>query len=451
MESFKTCLTKSLPFLTLAFVLLMLLSLKFGFLDIFVAGSWHGRIGNDYFSVPRSFLNLLNQTSMFSNTGFSNYGPYGSQYTYHPVLSLLLGSWLSLFNPWVSYSLFVLISVFILFYCGYQISKQTKSILTQRFAYFAILCTFPTYLMLWNAQMHVFTVLAVTLIMVSILEIFTNTNTFKKNKIHSKLLIGLLASLFTKPIVILFFPALFFTKETRRTVITCLLIYTLATAAFFAVPFLNPESDNILHWMFLVHHSNIGYTGDSESFNTVTSPAYFEFFSLPTFMNNLSLKKINPIFFKIPLMLVLIPSLMILFVKERKNRILIVLLTLILAIYSFYLSYSRIWEYFYTTLLPTIPVFAILYKKRLFTTHKRILKYSLLISASFYLPTLFFLSRNHPYYFLEISRIMRVIPVLLIFMGLLFLILSILTATLFKKENVFSPGLRNQNFQGIKV
>jgi len=228
-------------------------------------------------------------------------------------------------------------------------------------------------------------------------------------------------------------------------------IYTLVTAVFFIVPFLNPESDNIQHWMFLVHHSDIGYTGDSESFNTVTSPGYFEFFSLPTFLDNLSLKKINPLVYKIPLILVLIPSILILFVRERNDRILILLLTIILAICSFYLSYNRIWEYFYTTLLPTIPVLAILHKKELFSNRKRILKYSLLISALFYLPTLFFLSRNHTYYFLEISRIMRVIPVMLIFTNLLFLIVLVLITTLFKKENIISEGLKGQNMQIAKA
>jgi len=451
MNSFKKYLIKFLPFLTLIFVLLILLSLKFRFLDIFVVGSWHGRIGNDFFSVPRSFLNLLKHTSMFSNTGFSDYGPYGSMFTYHPALSIFLGSWLSLLKPWVSYSLFALISIFILIYCGFLISKQTSNILIKRFAYFSILCTFPTYLMLWNAQMHVFTVLAATLIMVSLLEIFTNKKKYGKGEIHIKLLIGLLASLFTKPIVILFFPILFFSKETRRTVIACLLVYTLVTAIFFIVPFLNPESDNIMHWMFLVHHSHVGYTGDSESFNTVTSPDHFEFFSLPTFIDSLSLKKINPLIYKIPIILVLILSIPILFIRERNDRILILLLTIILAIYSFYLSYSRIWEYFYTTLLPTIPIMAILYKKELFTNHNKIFKYSLIISISFYIPTLFFLSINHPYYFLEISRIIRLVPVVLIFMNLLFLIISLLITTLFKKENIISEKLKGQNMQALKV
>jgi hypothetical protein len=441
MESFKKYLIKLLPFLTIIFVLLMLLSLKFRFLDIFVVGSWHGRIGNDFFSVPRSFLNLLKQTSMFSSTGFSSYGPYGGMYAYHPALSILAGSWLSLCKPWVSYMLFVIISIIILIYCGFLISKRTSNILIKRFAYFSILCTFPTYLMLWNAQMHVFTVLSATLIMVSLLDIFTNKKKYGKSEINVKLLIGLLASLFTKPIVILFFPILFFSKETRRTVIACLLVYTLVTAIFFIVPFLNPESDNIMHWMFFIHHSNVGYTGDSESFNTVTSPDYFEFFSLPTFIDSLCLKKINPLIYKIPIILVLIPSFMILFIKNRNDRILILLLTMILAIYSFYLSYTRIWEYFYTTLLPTIPIMAILYKKELFSNHNKILKYCLVVSISFYLPALFFLSRNHPYYFLEISRIIRLIPVVLIFTSLLFLIMSMLTTILFKKENIIKNGL----------
>ena len=203
--------------------------------------------------------------------------------------------------------------------------------------------------------------------------------------------------------------------------------------------------------MFLFHHSNVGYTGDSESFNAVTSPDYFEFFSLPTFIDSLSLKKINPLIYKIPIILVLVPSIMILFIRERNVRILILLLTVILAIYSFYLSYSRIWEYFFATLLPTIPIMAILYKKELFANHNRIFKYSLIVSISFYLPTLFFLSRNYPYYFLEISRIIRLVPVVLIFMNLLFLIMSILITTLFKKENIISEEIKGQTMQELKV
>lgn len=451
MKSFKKYLVKLLPFLTTGCVLLMLLSLKFRFLDIFVVGSWHGLIGNDFFSVPRSFLNLLKQTSMFSSTGFSSYGPYGSMYAYHPALSILAGSWLSLFKPWVSYVLFVLISIIILTYCAFLISKQTSNILIKRFAYFGILCTFPTYLMLWNAQMHVFTVLAVTLIMVSLLEIFTNKKKYGKGEINIKLLIGLLASLFTKPIVILFFPILFFSKETRRTLIACLLVYSLVTAVFFIVPFLNPESDNITHWMFLFHKSNLGPTGDSESLYTVRPPDYYEFFSLPTFIDSLSLKKINPLIYKIPIILILIPSIMILFIRERNLRILLLLLTIILAIYSFYLSYSSIWEYFYTTLLPTIPIMAILYKKELFANHNKILKYSLITSISFYLPTLFFLSRNHPYNSLDISRIIRLAPVVLIFMSLLFLITLILITTLFKKQKIISEELKVQTKEVLKV
>lgn len=451
MKSFKKYLVKLLPFLTTGCVLLMLLSLKFRFLDIFVVGSWHGLIGNDFFSVPRSFLNLLKQTSMFSSTGFSSYGPYGSMYAYHPALSILAGSWLSLFKPWVSYVLFVLISIIILTYCAFLISKQTSNILIKRFAYFGILCTFPTYLMLWNAQMHVFTVLAVTLIMVSLLEIFTNKKKYGKGEINIKLLIGLLASLFTKPIVILFFPILFFSKETRRTLIACLLVYSLVTAVFFIVPFLNPESDNITHWMFLFHKSNLGYTGDTESLYTVRPPDYYEFFSLPTFIDSLSLIKINPLIYKIPIILVLIPSIMILFIRERNLRILVLLLTVILAIYSFYLSYGPIWEYFYTTLLPTIPIMAILYKKELFANHNKILKYSLIVSISFYLPTLFFLSRNHPYNSLDISRIIRLAPVVLIFMSLLFLITLILITTLFKKQKIISEELKVQTKEVLKV
>ncbi len=436
-----------LRLLTAAFVLLMLLSLKFRFLDIFVAGSWHGRIGNDFFSVPRSFLNLLEHKSMFSNTGFSSYGPYGGMYTYHPVLSIFVGFWFALLNPWVSYGLFVFISIAILVYCAFLISKQTDENLIKQFAYFAILCTFPTYLLLWNAQMHVFTVLSVTLIMVSLIEVLSNKNNEKiyRERVNMKLLFGLLFSLFTKPIVILFFPALAFTKETRRTLIVCLLIYASVTAIFLFVPFFNPESDNIMHWKFFIHHSNVGYTGNPESFNAFTAPDDLEFFSLPTFIDNLLDRRLNSAIYKIPVILMFVPSFLILFIKQRNDRIMILLFAIILAIYSFYLSYDRIWEYFYTTLLPTIPIMAILYKNLFSANYKRLLRYLLILSTSFYLPALFFLYRDNVSNYLVLGRIMRVVPVSLIFVILLFLILSMLVTVLVKKEQIISKEA-NINF-----
>jgi hypothetical protein len=375
---------------------------------------------------------------MFSETGFSDFGPYGGMFAYHPALSILLGSWLSLFKPWISYSIFVSTSIIILIYCGFLIAKQTSDKLLKRFSYFSLLCTFPTYLMLWNAQVHVFTVLAISLILVSLLEIAAHKEKYRKKAIHVKLLIGLLASLLTKPIVFLFFPVLFLAKETRRTLIICLLIYTLLTSIFIIIPFLNPESDNIKHWTFLVHHSKVGYSDDTNSFNSVTAADNFEFFSLPTFIENLYDKEVSSSIFKIPILITLALSALIFFIKDRKSRIIISLIIIILAIYSFYLSYGRIWEYFYATLLPVIPIMIILYKKLISKNLKKILKYCLILNGFFFFPTLFFLFRDNPSHYLVWGRLIRVVPTFLGFISLLFLIIMMSIKILIKKENVIS-------------
>ena len=271
----------------------ILFSIQYRFLDIFVPGSWHGIASFDFVSVPRSFLNLLQGKSIF-NTFYLSYGSIATPYFYHPALSLLVGSWLSLFKPNTAFTLFVYISIIILIYSAFLISKQTNNILIKRLSYFLILCSFPTYLMLWNAQMHVFTVLAVTLVIVSLLKIFKNQN--HKN-INLILLAGLLISFFSKPIIILFLPVLFFTKETRCTALLSFGIYILVSLLFIFLPVLNPEGidttklfdknfhtslsnnydyneyleyynfDNIIHWIHIIKQSKNVPTNNFELFS----------------------------------------------------------------------------------------------------------------------------------------------------------------------------------------
>src|SRR5690349_17496075 len=85
-------LARAMIFVTATAVLTMIASLKWRFLDRFVAGARHGKIGFDFFPVPRGFDNLLHGANIFMS-GASDYGPYGSWYLYHPVVAVAIGSW----------------------------------------------------------------------------------------------------------------------------------------------------------------------------------------------------------------------------------------------------------------------------------------------------------------------------------------------------------------------
>ena len=106
-----------LPYFTITFLLLMLASLQWGWLDPFFFGAEHYHVqGIDYFAVPKSYLNLLDSKSAFDTWAEPHYGPYATWYLAHPAFSVFVASWFSFFNPWTSYWLFVLFSIWIMVY-----------------------------------------------------------------------------------------------------------------------------------------------------------------------------------------------------------------------------------------------------------------------------------------------------------------------------------------------
>ena len=135
----------------------MIVSLFVGFFDRFLIGSWHGEIGTDFFSVPRAWINLRHGVSIF-NTIFCDYGPYASQYMHHPAVAIAVGSWTSLLSPTASYLSFVCVSIVLLWLGARLIARRVRGENAKALAFFAVFAAPPTYLLLWNAQMHVFTV-----------------------------------------------------------------------------------------------------------------------------------------------------------------------------------------------------------------------------------------------------------------------------------------------------
>lgn len=433
----KQKLTQYLPFITIAIVVTMLLSLYFGWLDMFFYGSDLFKVqGIDYFAVPKSFLNLLEGRSAFDTFGGVTYGPRATWYLAHPAFSLFVASWFSFFPPWISYALFVVFSTAILAYCGYLISKITTNLLNKRLAYFLILCAFPTYWMLYVGNMHAPLVLALTLILIAIYELTYSEKEEEVKEANKKLFAGLLISFFSKPIVLLMLPLLLLTKETRKTTLKCLFIYAIVSFLFIIVPFLNPESigwnklmsiafdfdfikenmniyknnlvlneymkDNSIHWLNLIAQSDYKWN-------------HIDVFSLPVFADNIVGRSTSAGIYKLPIYICLFLSVGAACIEDRKIRLESSLLLIMAISLSFFLSYNTVWEYQFASVLPLIALLPILKERDVF--YKQYIPIMCFAGLFMYLPSLYFIVKNGDLGTPALTwiRLDRIIPVLILF------------------------------------
>ena len=444
----KQNLSRHLLFVTITGVAIMLLSLHFGWLNIFFYGAELKPTvqGIDYFAVPKSFLNLLDGRSIFDTWGGPPYGPHSTWYLAHPAFSLLIGSWFSFFSPWASYWLSVFFSVAVMAYCGYLISKKTTDNFKKHLSYFLILCTFPTYWMLFVGNLHAPLVLALTLILTSIFELTyseSETDTASANK---KLLFGLLISFFSKPIVLLMLPLLLLTKETRKTTIKSLVIYSAVSLLFILLPKLNPEGvgfskllNVVFDFDFIKENMNIyknqfalnEYMKDNSMhwFNLIAQSEYklmhIDVFSLPVFIETLVGKATPSGIYKIPIYVSLFLSILVAFIEDKKIRLESTLLLVMAISLSFFLSYNTVWEYQFTSVLPIIALLPILKEKDVF--YKKYISIMFYVGIFLCLPSLYFLFREGDFSgnAITLIRIDRIIPVLVLFLIMIFQVIVV--------------------------
>ena len=456
----KQNLSKILPFIVIACVLLMLGSLHFGWLNPFFFGAEHATVqGIDYFAVPKSYLNLLEGRSIFDTWGGTMYGPYATWYLAHPAFSVFVASWFSFFSPWLSYWLFDLFSLAIMAYCAYLISKTTTDVFYKRLAYAVILCAFPTYWLLFVGNMHAPLVLALTLILLAIYEFTYNENDKQANR---KLLAGLLISFFSKPIVLLMLPLFLLIKETRKTTVKALIIYAVVSVLFIVVPVLNPQGvgltrlgnilfdfdfikenmniyknqfvlnefmkDNSIHWLNLIAQSDYKLM-------------HIDVFSLPVFLDTMLGKALPAGIYKLPVYLSVLLSAAVSLIDDRKVRLESTLLLVMAISLTFFLSYNTVWEYQFTSALPVIALLPVLRSKNVF--YKKYIPLMFITGLLFCLPTFYFLFRSGDYQSttaLTLIRFNRIVPALLIFLVMLFQLIIIV------KEHARFSKLRNISF-----
>ena len=163
--------------------------------------------------------------------------------------------------------------------------------------------------------------------------------------------------------LLLVLPLLVLLKETRRAACAALAVYIGVSLAFLFVPALNPSGDNWEHWSHIWQVSGMNHYLAAPSDVAFKVPGCVrEIFSLPSFLNDLFPFRIPTFAYHLPLAAVLAFAVLAAGSRDAARRLTLTLVAAILGIEAYYLSYTVVWEYHYTTLLPTIPVLWWLYQ-----------------------------------------------------------------------------------------
>jgi hypothetical protein len=415
--------------------------------DTYVVGYWnlpqYSRMGMDLFAIPGAFIRLLNGTAIYGGS-FQEYGPYATSFVNHPFVAVAVGSWMVALPPMISYSIFTLISMAILVWSGAIIARMTpdKHPFIKWSTWAVIFAAYPTFRMLFLGQIHGVTVLALALILADLMRLARDDADVRTgHKLHG-LFWGLLLSLLSKPIAILFIPTLLLLRETRGTLLKALAIYTAISAAFLFIPALNPEYANIAHWLGKIKESGVTHLGSSDPNLAFGSLGGKGIFGLPTTMAY-RLSGLSPVLFKIPLALCLVPTLFLSLIKNPSDRARIAMLTVISWTFGYYLSFNEVYIHHFPTLLPLISFVAILRVEDGNRARRRLYGAALAFAMFYYVPTPFFLfSDGDPLSHLTTWRAMRILPTMAMYV--LFLgVLSSEIVDLMRTGGVSAPRFRS--------
>jgi hypothetical protein len=401
---------------TVAWTLAMMVSLRERFLDRFVAGTSHGLIGFDFFSAPRGFDNLISGSNIFL-TEMDDYGPYASMFLTHPMVAVAIGSWTAPLEPWTAYGVFVAVSLVLLALSAGAIACQFEGRLLRAFTLLALFCSLPTYLMLWNAQMHVLLVLAVALMLGGLVGLERDEQ--RSTRWLAMLQIGLLHSLLTKPVALLALPVLFATRETRRALILPVVAYAVVSVLFLLMPGLNSGGYNGIHWLNLLDASSTPKPTYSLVFPHEVDLDNSQIYGLPVYLHRLTGAVVPQVWLKLPVLAILAMSTLPFVLGSRRRRIHVTIATLMLSLLSYFLCCYPVYEYHYATLLPMLPVLWWMSQREDRAELRWLLRIALVVLLANFLPTLYFLAPQTPMRYLTASTLLRVVPVVVSFVCLL--------------------------------
>lgn len=420
--------------ITALWMMVMLLSLKYGWLGGFFFDSRHAHVqGIDFFPIERAFLNLTAGRSEFDTFAIS-YGPYATWFLYHPALALVIGPLLAAFAPWTAYVIWTAVAVALMSASAWIIMRRSNDPLRRSLACLFLLGGFPVYIMLYVGNVQALLVLSIALVLVSV-DAMREEGVTRLNR--GLLLAGLMISLFSKPAALALVPLLLMLKQTRRTTLKAVGIYAIVSFIFLVVPGLNPVpiswtkrvqlathpeiiqqtmnvytngfnvtpamKDNSVHWLAMLGLSDFRLQ-------------HVDVYSLPAFLDGLLHARTSDALYRIPTIVILEMSLLVWFVRDRPQRLEAALMVIMAAWLLVFLSYGLVWEYHYTGVLPIAAL--LLMRKRPDTIEWIIIALGTVV----WLPSLYFVVSTQDLSQLwvqTIIRVDRVVPVFAIFWLLL--------------------------------
>ena len=419
---------------TALWLLVLLLSLKFGWLGGFFFDSRHAHVqGIDFFPVERAFLNVAAGRSEFDTFAIP-YGPYATWFLYHPALALVIGPLLAAFAPWTAYAIWTATAVVLMGVSAWIIMRRSDDPLRRSFAGLLLLGGFPVYIMLYVGNIQALLVLSIALVLASV-DAMRDEGATRRNR--GLLLTGLLISLFSKPAVLAMVPLLLMLKQTRRTTLKALGIYAIVSFAFLIVPGLNPAPTTWAERIQLATHPEVvRQTMNVYTNGFVVTPAmkdnsvhwlamiglsdfrmqHVDVYSLPAFLDGLLRTRTSDALYRIPAIVILEMSLLVWFVRSRPQRLDAALMVMMAASLLVFLSYGLVWEYHYTGVLPIAAL--LLMRKKPSPIEWTIIALGIVV----WLPSLYFVvsTQNLSQLWVEtVIRLNRVLPVLAIFCLLL--------------------------------
>ena len=420
--------------ITALWLLVLLLSLKFGWLGGFFFDSRHAHVqGIDFFPVERAFLNVAAGRSEFDTFAIP-YGPYATWFLYHPALALVIGPLLAAFAPWTAYAIWTATAVVLMGASAWIIMRRSDDPLRRSFAGVLLLGGFPVYIMLYVGNIQALLVLSIALVLASV-DAMRDEGATRRNR--GLLLTGLLISLFSKPAVLAMVPLLLMLKQTRRTTLKALGIYAIVSFVFLIVPGLNPAPTTWAERIQLATHPEVvRQTMNVYTNGFVVTPAmkdnsvhwlamiglsdfrmqHVDVYSLPAFLDGLLRTRTSDALYRIPAIVILEMSLLVWFVRSRPQRLDAALMVMMAASLLVFLSYGLVWEYHYTGVLPIAAL--LLMRKKPSPIEWTIIALGIVV----WLPSLYFVvsTQNLSQLWVEtVIRLNRVLPVLAIFCLLL--------------------------------
>ena len=404
--------------IALAWTVAMMVSLRKGFLDRFVASTWCGKPGLDFFCAPRGFDNLISGDNIYL-TEMSDYGPYGAAFLSHPMVAVAIGFWTIPLAPWTAYGLSSVVSLVLLALSAGVIAYQLEGRLLRAFTLFALFCSPPIYAMLWLGQTQVLLILAVALMLAGLIGLERDQQSSARSL--RMLQIGVLISLLSKPVAFLAVPVLFATRETRRALILPLVAYAAVSVLFLLTPALNRGGYNGFHWINMLNASSSATPMFSVVFpRMLPLVTVREIYCLPVYLTRLTGAPVPSLLLKLPLLAILAVSALPLFLASRRRRIHVLIATVMLGLLSHFLCYYMVSEYQYTTLLPMLPVLWWLSRREARPGLRWSLRIAFVVLLANFLPTLNFLEPEAIVdQYLAFNTLLRVVPVAVAFVCLL--------------------------------